>query len=118
MSARILQVGIVGFEPAIRAPLEILLSAEPDLDVVAFPPEWSPLDAVSPALEVDVLLIDPLGPDWVERLHAHFPKAAMLAMVEWHHRHLFQGGPIRMYFERCQGYVELLALLRQLGEAL
>ena len=115
MSAKILQVGIVGFEPAIRGPLEILLSAESDLSVVPFPPDWSPLDEVALKLKVDVLLIAPRDRHWVDRLHAHFPQAAMLAMVEWHHRHLFQGSPIRTYFERCQGYLELLALLRQVG---
>jgi hypothetical protein len=116
-------VGVVGFEAAIQGSLESLLAGEPGLSVLRFPKNWSP---GSPLLETsappggesgedspDVLIMAPPSCDWVNRVHAQFPRACLLAMVDWHRREQFSGAPICDYFERFESYHGLLELLRQ-----
>jgi hypothetical protein len=82
--------------------------------VVRFPPNWAPGGAAEILGDVpDFLIISPPSPDWVDRIHANFPAACLLAMVEWHRREQFRFAPIRDYFERFQSYTGLLELLRQ-----
>ncbi|MBT9584203.1 hypothetical protein IV102_12750 [bacterium] len=107
-------VGVVGFEPAIQGPLESLLSSEPHLSVVRFPHNWSPgVSAAFVTEPIHFLILSPPTPEWVDRIHAQFPSACLLAMVEWHRREQFRLAPIQDYFERFQSYQGVLELLRK-----
>jgi len=114
---RVRSVGVVGFEPAIQSSLESLLGGEPGYSVMRFPANWCPSTNGVASLEgsPDILIIAPPSRDWVDHLHAQFPQALLLAMVDWHREDQFVGAPIAGYFERYHSYSNLLELLNLWG---
>jgi hypothetical protein len=90
-------VAILGFEPALQSSLSSLLGSEPGLQIVN-------QDLNSP----DILLIAPPNPDWVLELHRRFPRARVVAVLEWHRRDQFAEAPIDEYVDSLAGYRSLV----------
>lgn len=101
------KVGVLGFEPGLQKSLELLLQRETDLTVV-------PVSLSEASAEPDTLIISPSNPEWVEQVRRRYPRARLLAMVDWHRRHQFSDSRIDDYVESLMSYTGLLDQLRQL----
>lgn len=94
-------LAILGFEPALQSSLRSLLSREPGLQIADH-------EQVAP----DILLIAPSNQEWVRQLRARFPKARVVAMLEWHRRSHFSEASIDEYVDGLAGYDSLVKLIR------
>lgn len=101
------KVGVLGFEPALQKSLELLLQREVDLTVV-------PVGLSEASAEPDTLIISPSNPEWVEQVRRRYPRARLLAMVDWQRRHQYSDSRIDDYVESLMSYAGLLDQLRQL----
>ena len=92
-----MRVTLLGFEPAIQKSLESLLGSEPGVELTESAP--------------DVVVTAPPTPEWLSAVQQRYPKARLLAMVEWNRRDQFARLPVDGYFDRFQGYRALLEML-------
>jgi len=97
------RVAVMGFESALQHTLKGLLSREPDLQV-ADPDET----------QVDTLILFPPNPEWVHQLHERYPRARLLAVVDWQRRHQFVDTPIHGYVDTLLSYHGLLEVVREI----
>lgn len=90
-------VAILGFEPALQSALRSLLGREPGLEL-----------ADDAAESPDILLISPGSVEWAVQLRARYPRARIVAMVEWHRRSSYSEASIDQFVDGLAGYENLL----------
>lgn len=95
-------VAVMGFEPALQSALEGLLSREPDLNL-----------SRSADPDVHTLILFPPSAEWVQQVRERFPRARLLAVVDWNRRHHFSDSPIHAYVDTLLSYPGLLEVLRE-----
>jgi hypothetical protein len=96
-------VAVMGFEPALQATLEGLLSREPDLSLSG-----------STDPNVHTLILFPPNAEWVDQIRQRYPRARLLAVVDWHRRAQFCDSPIHAYVDTLLSYPGLLEVVREL----
>ncbi|MBX3172346.1 MAG: hypothetical protein KF760_33385 [Candidatus Eremiobacteraeota bacterium] len=94
-------VAVMGFEPALQKTLEGLLSREPDLRLAG------PTDP-----DVHTLILFPPSAEWVHQLRERYPRARLLAVMDWERRHQFVDTPIHDYVDTLLSYHGLLEVVR------